>query len=80
MGGACSRNKVHLINEDTAAKGRTGKYYKNGSSKWLLRSLSSSSSIRQKELGKYPSLMELCIRKVCEVSMFIQLTTFFAFN
>ena len=35
MGGACSRKRDQLDNEDGLHRGVSGRYWKNGSSKWL---------------------------------------------
>ncbi|RRT82409.1 hypothetical protein B296_00020076 [Ensete ventricosum] len=65
MGGACSR-KRDLLDEDDFR--RSGRYSKSGSSKWLLLMLPRcSTDVTAGRQGKCPSLMELCVAKVCEV-------------
>lgn len=65
MGGACSR-KRDLLDEDDLR--RSGRYSKSGSSKWLLLMLPRcSTDVTAGRQGKCPSLMELCVAKVREV-------------
>ncbi|KAJ0965929.1 hypothetical protein J5N97_027067 [Dioscorea zingiberensis] len=66
MGGACSR-KRDLVDDEDPRGGVTGRCSKSGSSKQLMFALSrSSSDALQRGKGKCPSLMELCVRKICE--------------
>lgn len=67
MGGACSR-KRDLVDDGDPRGAVSGRYNKSGSSKQLMFALSrSSSDALQRRQGKCPSLMELCVRKICEV-------------
>lgn len=62
MGGACSRKRDQQVNEDIVHRGVS----KSGSSKWLGTSISRASIDIKQGNGKCPSLMELCIYKICE--------------
>lgn len=69
MGGACSRNRAQSADEQDLLSGTSTKFSKSGSFKWLLFTLPRSGSLESKlEQGKCPTLMELCIAKVREVS------------
>lgn len=69
MGGACSRNRAHSTDEQDLLSCTSTKFSKSGSFKWLLFTLPRSGSLESKlEQGKCPTLMELCIAKVREVS------------
>ena len=67
MGGACSRKRDQRDNEDILHRGVSGRYCKSGSSKWLATSFSRPAIDIQLGRGKCPSLLDLCIRKICEV-------------
>lgn len=69
MGGVCSRKRSQLVDEDDSFQSPT-RFSKTSSLKWLLLTLPrSSSDVSRKGLGKgpgrCPSLMELCVAKVC---------------
>lgn len=66
MGGACSRKRDQQVSEDSLHRGVSGRYSKSASSKWLGSSFSRGADAKQGK-GKCPSLMELCIHRVCEV-------------
>jgi hypothetical protein len=69
MGSACSRKRGHQVDEDVLYSAR---FSKSGSFKWLLHTLSRSSSDVQRKAqgpGQRPSLMELCVAKVREVEL-----------
>lgn len=67
MGGACSRKRDRRDNEDSLLRGFFGRYRKSGSSKWLATSFSRPAIDMQLGRGNRPSLLDLCIRKTCEV-------------
>lgn len=67
MGGACSRKRDHRDDEDDFHLGVSRRYCKSGSSKWLTTSFTRPVLDIQPGRGKGPSLMDLCIRKICEV-------------
>lgn len=67
MGGACSRKSDQRDNEEILQRGVSGKYCKSGSSKWLATSFSRPAIDIQLGRGNCPPLMDLCIRKICEV-------------
>lgn len=68
MGGACSR-KRNVLDEDDLR--RSGRFSKTGSSKWLLFSQPRcSTDVTVRRQGKCPSLMELCVVKIREVPIF----------
>ncbi|MBA0763064.1 hypothetical protein Gotri_012584 [Gossypium trilobum] len=67
MGGVCSRKRDQQVVEDGMRRGVSGRYGKSGSSKWLLTSFSRPMVVHQPGLAICPSLMELCIDKICEV-------------
>jgi hypothetical protein len=67
MGGVCSRKRDQRDNEDNVLRGVSGRYFKSGSSKWLATSFSRPAIDVQLGRGKCPSLLDLCIRKICEV-------------
>ena len=75
MGGVCSRKRDQQVDEDGVQIQVSGRYGKSGSSKWLRTSF--SRPVIDCQLGREscPSLMELCIHKICEVlalfSMFV---------
>lgn len=68
MGGACSRKRDPQVNEDSLQRGVSGKYCRIGSSKWLGTSISRPALDILQGRGQCPSLMELCIYKIREVS------------
>ena len=72
MGGVCSRKRDQQVDDDGIQIQVSGRY---GSSKWLRNSFSRPVIDCQLGRGRCPSLMELCIHKICEVlalfSMFI---------
>lgn len=71
MGGACSRKRDHQVVEDSVRSRFSARYSKSGSSRWLGTSVSTRSGVYiQEGRGKCPSLMELCIHKICEVFVF----------
>lgn len=76
MGGACSRKRDQRDNEDGLLRGLSGRYRKSGSSKWLATSFSRPAIDIKLGRGNCPSLLDLCIRKICEVPviyiMFVQ--------
>ncbi|KAM3388045.1 hypothetical protein ACQJBY_010688 [Aegilops geniculata] len=68
MGSACSRNRGQVVHEDQLY---SVKFSKSGSFKWLLHTLSRSSSdvLRKAQgpgPGRRPSLVELCVARVRE--------------
>lgn len=67
MGGVCSRKRDQQVNEESINRGLSVRYFKSGSSKWLGSSISRANTDIQQRNGKCPSLMELCIYKLCEV-------------
>lgn len=67
MGGACSRKRDQLVNEDNLNGGVSGKYTKSGSSKWLGTSISRGTVDAMQGKQSCPSLMDLCIYKIREV-------------
>ncbi|RVW43778.1 hypothetical protein CK203_074083 [Vitis vinifera] len=66
MGGVCSRKRDQQVDEDGVQIQVSGRYGKSGSSKWLRTSF--SRPVIDCQLGREscPSLMELCIHKICE--------------
>lgn len=71
MGGACSRKRDHQVIEDSVRSRFSARFSKSGSSRWLGTSFSPRSGVYiQGGRGKCPSLMELCIHKICEVFVF----------
>jgi hypothetical protein len=69
MGSACSRKRGQLVREDELY---SVKFSKSGSFKWLLHTLSRSSSdvLRKAQgpaPGRRPSLVELCVARVRQV-------------
>ncbi|OVA19188.1 Leucine-rich repeat [Macleaya cordata] len=66
MGGACSRKRGDVINEEGLQRGFSARYGKSGSSKWLGTSFSRLAVDVQQGKRKYPSLLELCIHKIRE--------------
>ena len=70
MGGACSRKRDQLDNEDRLARGVSGKYCKSGSSKWLTTSFSRPFIDMDPRSGKCPSLLDFSVRRVCNVLNF----------
>ncbi|XP_042491053.1 uncharacterized protein LOC122070889 [Macadamia integrifolia] len=66
MGGACSRKRDQQVNEDSVQRGVPGIYSKSGSSKWMGTLFPRSSVDIQQGRGKCPSLIELCIHRICE--------------
>ncbi|KAH7547434.1 hypothetical protein FEM48_Zijuj01G0309600 [Ziziphus jujuba var. spinosa] len=66
MGGACSRKRNQLEDEDNLHGGISRRYSKSGSSKWLATSFSRSATDIQLGTGKCLSLMDLCVHKICE--------------
>lgn len=67
MGGACSRKRDQVDNEDDLLRGSSGRYCKSGSSKWLATSFLRPAIDNHLGRGKCPSLMDLCICKIREV-------------
>lgn len=67
MGGACSRKRDQLDNEEILHRGVSAKYNKSLSSKWLMTSLYRPPLDNHRGTGKCPSLMELCAYKIREV-------------
>lgn len=76
MGGACSRKREQLDNEDVLHRCLSRRYSKSASSKWLATSFSRSIGDMQQGNGKCPSLMELCVKQICEVCAFLHYTCF----
>lgn len=70
MGGACSRKRNHLEDEDNLHGGISRRYNKSGSSKWLATSFARPATDIQLGTGECLSLMDLCVRKICEVLSF----------
>ncbi|PQQ18600.1 hypothetical protein Pyn_03263 [Prunus yedoensis var. nudiflora] len=66
MGGACSRKRDHRDDEDDFHLGVSRRYCKSGSSKWLTTSFTRPVLDIQPGREKGPSLMDLCIRKICK--------------
>nr|ANC68245.1 Fbox/LRR repeat protein [Piper nigrum] len=66
MGGACSRKRNQQVNEDGQCTGLSSKYAKSRSSKWLGVSSPRSNTVLHNERSKCPSLMEICVSKICE--------------
>ncbi|WRX33072.1 Leucine-rich repeat - like 10 [Theobroma cacao] len=66
MGGVCSRKRDQQVVEDGMRRGVSGRYGKSNSSKWLVTSFSRPMVVHQPGLTICPSLMELCIDKICE--------------
>uniref|UniRef100_A0A453P2Y5 Uncharacterized protein n=1 Tax=Aegilops tauschii subsp. strangulata TaxID=200361 RepID=A0A453P2Y5_AEGTS len=72
MGGVCSRKRSQLVEDDDDSLQTPTRFSKTSSLKWLLLTLPrSSSDISRKGPGKgpgrCPTLMELCVAKVCKV-------------
>ncbi|XWS27100.1 hypothetical protein CRYUN_Cryun26dG0087400 [Craigia yunnanensis] len=66
MGGVCSRKRDEQVVEDGMQRGLSGRYGKSGSSKWLVTSFLRSMVVHQPGAAICPSLMELCIDKICK--------------
>lgn len=66
MGGSCSRKRDQVVDQRNLHRGLSGRYCKNGSSKWLGTSLGRPVADVEQGRGKCPSLMDLCIGKICE--------------
>ncbi|KAE8817957.1 F-box/LRR-repeat protein 2-like [Hordeum vulgare] len=71
MGGVCSRKRSQLVEEDDDSLQTPTRFSKTSSLKWLLLTLPrSSSDVSRKGQGKYPdrcpTLMNLCVAKVCK--------------
>lgn len=70
MGSACSRKRGQLVQEDDLYSAR---FSKSGSFKWLLHTLprSNFADVQRRAQGpapnRCPSLVELCVAKVCKV-------------
>lgn len=67
MGGVCSRKRNQQVDDDGIQVPVSGRYGKIGSSKWLRNSFSRPVIDFQLGRERCPSLMELCIHKICEV-------------
>lgn len=67
MGGACSRKRGHLVEDEGARRAASGRLSKAGSSKWLFSLPRCGSTVLQKGQAKCPTLMELCVAKIREV-------------
>ncbi|KAF9679729.1 hypothetical protein SADUNF_Sadunf06G0044700 [Salix dunnii] len=65
MGGICSRKRDQQVIEDRVRGGVSGCYSKSSSSKWLGTSLTRPNDNLQPG-GSFPSLLELCICRICE--------------
>ncbi|AQK72581.1 Regulatory subunit [Zea mays] len=70
MGGVCSRKRSQLVDEGDALQ-TSPRFSKTSSLKWLLLTLPRSSSDvsgkgQGNEPGRCPSLMELCVARVCQ--------------
>jgi len=71
MGGVCSRKRSQLVDEGDSLEA-SPRFSKTSSLKWLLLSLPrTSSDVSRKGQGegpgRCPSLMELCVARVCKV-------------
>ena len=66
MGGSCSRKRDQVVDEDVLHRGPSGRYCKSGSSKWLGTSFCPVLDAQQGG-RRPPSLMDLCIDKICQV-------------
>lgn len=66
MGGACSR-KQEQNNEDSSHRRLSRRYSKSGSLKWSVYSFSCPSMDFRLQKGECPSLLDLCVQKICEV-------------
>ncbi|THG01197.1 hypothetical protein TEA_018431 [Camellia sinensis var. sinensis] len=66
MGGVCSRKRDPQVNEDNLTRGVSGRYSKSRSSKWLGNSFSRPAVDNKQGKIPRPSLMELCIYKICK--------------
>ncbi|KAL7222378.1 hypothetical protein ACSBR1_024137 [Camellia fascicularis] len=66
MGGVCSRKRDPQVNEDNLTRGVSGRYSKSRSSKWLGNSFSRPAVDNKQGKIPSPSLMELCIYKICK--------------
>ena len=67
MGGICSRKRNQPVIEDGVCRAVSGRYGKSSSSKWLTNS-SFRPTVEQPPggTGTCPSLLELCIYKICQ--------------
>lgn len=75
MGGACSRKRGQLDNEDNFHCGLSRRYSKSASSKWLATSFSRPACELQRGNQRCPSLMELCIQNIREVILLDAIST-----
>ncbi|CAN1289990.1 F-box/LRR-repeat protein 14 [Linum perenne] len=67
MGGICSRKRDQRVLDDGIASRVCGRYGKSGSSKWLRNSSFGGHVLADSQTGgNSPSLMELCIHKICK--------------
>lgn len=68
MGGICSRKRGQQVDEDGVRRGASGRFSRNTSLKWLGASFSRPPVVDcVSGSGSCPSLMKLCIDKICEV-------------
>uniref|UniRef100_M1D0U5 F-box-containing protein 1 n=1 Tax=Solanum tuberosum TaxID=4113 RepID=M1D0U5_SOLTU len=65
MGSVCSCKRDHYADENITRRGFSGRYFKFGS-KWLESSLFLPAACCQFQQSHCPSLMEVCICKICE--------------
>lgn len=70
MGGACSRKRDHQDDVYDFQRGFSRRYAKSGSSKWLATSFTRPVLDIQPGTRNGPSLMDLCVRKICKVIAF----------
>lgn len=71
MGSVCSCKRDHYADENITRRGFSGRYFKFGSSKWLESSLFLPDACCQFQQSSCPSLMELCVCKICEVTKYL---------
>lgn len=67
MGGICSRKGDQQVVEDGIQRGVSRLYLRSGSSKWLRNSFPHPAMETKPGGVCCPSLMELCVYKICEV-------------
>lgn len=67
MGSVCSCKSDHYADENATRRGFSSRYFKFGSSKWIEPYLFLPAGCCQFRRSSCPSLMELCIHKICEV-------------
>lgn len=80
MGGVCSRKRSQLVDEGDSPQ-TSPRFSKTSSLKWLLLSLPRSNSDvsgkgQGNEPGRCPSLMELCVARVCQVVLWLHVFEF----